>query len=62
MANRKAADCRKFPSEKNCSLYISGTEAEVIEASIQHAVSAHGHKDTPEFEAELKKFLVDAND
>ena len=62
MANRKAADCRLFPSEKNCSLYISGTEEEVMEASVQHAVSAHGHKDTPEFRAELKGFLKDAND
>ncbi|MBI2610246.1 DUF1059 domain-containing protein [Candidatus Giovannonibacteria bacterium] len=62
MAQRKSADCRLFPSEKNCSLYISGTENEVMDASIQHAVSAHGHKDTPEFRKELKDFLKDAND
>lgn len=62
MANRKAADCRLYLSEKNCSLYISGTEKEVMDASIQHAVSAHGHKDTPKFRAELKKFLKDAKD
>ncbi len=62
MANRKAADCRLYPSEKNCSLYISGTEQEVMDASIEHAVSSHGHKDTPEFREEIKKFLKDAND
>nr|KKS46986.1 MAG: hypothetical protein UV11_C0021G0017 [Candidatus Giovannonibacteria bacterium GW2011_GWF2_42_19] len=62
MANRKSADCREFPSEKNCSLYISGTEQEVMDASIEHAVSSHGHKDTPEFREEIKKFLKDAND
>jgi len=51
-----------YPSEKNCSLYISGTEQEVMDASIEHAVSSHGHKDTPEFREEIKKFLKDAND
>jgi hypothetical protein len=25
-AKRVVADCRKFPSEKNCSLTIAGTE------------------------------------
>ncbi|OGF82425.1 DUF1059 domain-containing protein [Candidatus Giovannonibacteria bacterium RIFCSPLOWO2_01_FULL_46_13] len=62
MAQRKAADCRLFPSEKNCSLYISGTEDEVMDASIQHAVSAHGHQDTPELRKELQEFLKDASD
>ncbi len=62
MAQRKAADCRKFPSEENCSLYISGTEEEVMKAAVEHAVSAHGHTDTPEFREEIRKFLTDAND
>lgn len=25
-SKRMAADCRLFPSEKNCSLYLAGTE------------------------------------
>ena len=62
MANRKAADCRKFPSEKNCSLYISGTEQEVLDAATQHAVASHGHENTPELMAEIKKTLVNASD
>lgn len=62
MANRKAADCRTMPSEKNCSLYISGTEVEVMSAAVAHAVSDHGHKDTPELRAEIKSGLKDAND
>jgi predicted small metal-binding protein len=41
-AQRKSIDCRDYPSEKNCSLKISGTEQEVLDAAVQHAVSAHG--------------------
>ncbi|OGF52375.1 DUF1059 domain-containing protein [Candidatus Giovannonibacteria bacterium RIFCSPLOWO2_02_FULL_43_11b] len=62
MAQRKSTDCREFPSEKNCSLFISGTEQEVMDAATQHAVASHGHKDTPEFRAEIQKTLKDAND
>lgn len=57
-ATRKVADCRKFPSEKNCTLTISGTEEEVVKAASEHAISAHGHKDTPELRAEIRKMLV----
>ena len=57
--NRKVADCRQFPSEKNCSLTISGTEEEVTEVALWHAVTFHGHKDTPEFRKQLKEFLQD---
>ncbi len=59
MANRKVADCRKFPSEKHCDVYMSGSEEHVIEAAVQHAVGSHGHKDTPELRAEIKKMLTD---
>ena len=59
---RKAADCRTMPSEKNCSLFISGTEEEVLSAAVSHAVTDHGHKDTPELREEIKKSLTDAND
>jgi predicted small metal-binding protein len=47
MAQRKSIDCRDYPSEKNCSLKISGSEQEVLDAAVQHAVSAHGHKNSP---------------
>jgi predicted small metal-binding protein len=56
---RKFVDCREMPSEKNCSLYISGTEDEVVAAATEHAVSAHGHEDTPEFREEIRKALRD---
>lgn len=56
---RKVADCRKFPSENNCTLTISGSEDEVVEAATAHAISAHGHADTPEFREEVRNFLED---
>jgi predicted small metal-binding protein len=62
MAQRKSIDCRDHPSEKNCSLKISGTEQEVLDAAAQHAVSAHGHKNSPELRNQLKSMLKDASD
>lgn len=57
---RMMADCRRFPSESNCSLVIIGEGAEVARASAEHAVSVHGHADTPEFRAEIRSFLEPA--
>ena len=45
---RKMADCRRWPSESNCSLTIIGEEDEVVRAAAEHAASVHGHEDTPE--------------
>jgi Protein of unknown function (DUF1059) len=57
--NRVFADCRAFPSERNCSLYVAGTPEEVLEVAVAHAVQSHGHKDTPEFRDQLRSFLKD---
>lgn len=47
---RKYIDCREVPSESNCTVSIAAdTEKELLEVAVQHAVSVHGHKDTPEF-------------
>jgi predicted small metal-binding protein len=62
MATRKAIDCRDYPSEKNCSLRISGTEEEVLDATAQHAVRSHGHEDTPDLRDQLRSLLKDSND
>lgn len=53
-------DCRKVPSESNCSLTIAGTEEEVIKAAAEHAASVHGHENTPEFRESLKSALEPA--
>ena len=58
-AKRKSIDCRDYPSEKNCSLKISGTEKEVMDAAVQHAVSAHGHEETPELREQINLKLKD---
>jgi predicted small metal-binding protein len=62
MANRKSIDCRDYPSEKNCSLKISGTEEEVLDAAVQHAVSAHGHEENSQLREQLKSMLKDEAD
>jgi predicted small metal-binding protein len=55
---RKYIDCREFPSAKNCSVAISAdTEAELLDAAAQHAVTVHGHKDSSEMRAELRKLF-----
>lgn len=56
---RKVADCREFPSEINCSLTISGTEQEVLDAAAMHAVAAHGETDTPELREQIRATLKD---
>jgi len=62
MATRKAIDCRDHPSEKNCSLRISGTETEVLDAATQHAIKAHGHDDSPELREQIRSMLKESND
>jgi predicted small metal-binding protein len=59
---RKSIDCRDYPSEKNCSLKISGTEKELLDAAVQHAVSVHGHEETPELREQIKSMLKDEAD
>jgi predicted small metal-binding protein len=62
MAQRKSIDCRDYPSDKGCTLKISGTEPEVLDAAVQHASSAHGHKDPAELREQLKTMLKDESD
>jgi predicted small metal-binding protein len=58
-SKRKVADCRAFPSEQGCTLRIEGTEDEVLEAATQHAVTAHGHTNSPELREQLRAMLQD---
>jgi predicted small metal-binding protein len=55
---RKYIDCREYPSEMNCTVMISAdSEAELLEAAVQHAVSVHNHQDTPELRDQLRKLF-----
>ena len=56
---RKMADCRRFESEMDCTLTIIGEEEEVVEAAAQHAVSVHGHADSPELRDQVRATLED---
>jgi predicted small metal-binding protein len=51
------ADCRRFPSDSNCSLTIIGEEEEVIRTAAEHSVSVHGHEDTPELRDQIREML-----
>ncbi len=59
MAERKKIDCRKIPSESNCTLAISGTEEEVLPLAVHHAITVHGHEDTAELKEQIKSMLED---
>ena len=57
---RKFIDCREYPSEMNCSLFMSAdSDEELLEAAVQHAVAVHGHKDTPELRESLRSLFKD---
>lgn len=56
---RKTIDCRSMPSERNCTVQISGGEDEVLELAAAHAVAAHGHTDGEELRAGLREGLRD---
>jgi predicted small metal-binding protein len=57
---RVVADCRRWPSDTNCSLTIIGEPDEVVRAAAEHAASVHGHEDTPELRDQLRDFLEPA--
>jgi hypothetical protein len=54
---RMMADCRRFPSDSNCTLTIIGEEEEVVRAASEHAVSVHGHEDSPELREQVRELL-----
>ena len=55
---RTYIDCREFPSDMNCTVAIAAdSETELLEAAVQHAVSVHGHSDTPELRQQLGKLF-----
>lgn len=60
-STRKSIDCRNYPSEKNCSLKISGTEEEVLDAAVNHAITRHGHTSNPELREQIRGLLKPAS-
>ena len=56
---RKIIDCRNFRSEINCTIAISGTEEEVLDLAVLHAVTVHGHQQTTELREQIRGMLKD---
>ncbi len=54
---RKVFDCRELPGE--CSLTITGTENEVLEAQALHAAAAHDQQVSPELTEFIRSRLTD---
>jgi hypothetical protein len=48
-----------FLPEELFDITISGTEEEMLNAAVQHAIQAHGHRDTPALREELRAALRD---
>jgi hypothetical protein len=59
MDDRKYIDCREMPSESGCDLAMSGSENHILDAAVTHAVTAHGHEDTPELREQIRGALRD---
>jgi hypothetical protein len=59
---RVMADCRRFPSDANCTLTIIGEEAEVHPMSVAHMIKVHGAPDTPELRDQIKGLLEPAQE
>jgi len=58
-STRKVIDCRNFPTDKPCTIAISGTEDEVLDLAVLHATSVHGHANTPELREQIRSMLQD---
>jgi predicted small metal-binding protein len=59
---RKFIDCREFPSAMHCSVAISAdSEDELLQVAVEHAVSVHGHHDSPELRQQLRQLFKDGS-
>jgi len=59
-SQRKAIDCRDYPSESGCTLRLEGGEDEVLDAAVQHAITVHGHTENPELREQIRSLLKTA--
>ena len=56
---RKTIDCRSMPSDRNCSVTISGDEDEVLRLAVAHSVATHGHTDDADLRDALRAVMRD---
>jgi predicted small metal-binding protein len=57
--SRKYIDCREMPSENNCDLAMAGSDEHVLDAAVTHAVTVHGHENTPQLREQISQMLKD---
>jgi hypothetical protein len=50
MVDRVRVDCRKYPSDKGCTVAVSGSLEEVVELGWLHAKTHHNHMESEENE------------
>ena len=58
-AKRKVVDCRLYPSDKGCTVSIEGTEEEVLDLATDHAITVHGHTNSPELREQIRAIMKD---
>jgi len=55
---RKYIDCRAFPSDSGCTVALAAdSDDELLQAAVQHAVTVHGHEDTPQLREQLRQLF-----
>lgn len=58
---RKYIDCQQITYDKNCTLAITGTEDEVLDLAVLHAIVSHGHYDPYELRNQIRSLLKDVS-
>lgn len=59
---RKVIECRDIPSESNCTLTFTGEAEDVLNAALEHAVSVHGYRRSPELRERLLELMKDEDE
>ena len=55
---RMFIDCRDYPSESKCTVAISAdSKQELVDAAVQHAVTVHGHQDSPQLREQIGQMI-----
>jgi predicted small metal-binding protein len=60
--NRKTIDCASVPNEVGCTLALTGSEQELLEVAVAHAVAVHGHTDSAELRSALRSAMTEEID
>lgn len=57
--SRKSLDCRQIIADGSCTLVIAGSEIEVLDLAILHAIVSHGYNDPFHLRQQLQALLID---